>query len=322
MSLKTTLAWLLHPIERRIDLLKGERDGPVQIHSYGGYQTPDGTVLRGRILSVGRTSTVYENQSRFRNAWQFLRLFVTDERAQVPVRVLGTSITTNTDDEGYFHIVIPRDTALPDGPATVAVHGVKQTIEVFDTPSKASFGVISDIDDTMMRTGAHSIWLNLWTSITGNPTSREVFPDAIRLMSAYAAQGAQFFYVSSSPWNLHGYLREVFRRSGLPKGPMFLRDLGLSDTQFVTGTHDDHKGRAIETILTANPDLCFVLIGDTGQHDAEIYERIAANYPKRIARIILREPTSRARMKVKSAIEASRRRGFQVDVASTFDHLA
>ena len=69
---------------------------------------------------------------------------------------------------------------------------------------------------------------------------------------------------------------------------MFLRDYGISETQLITGTHGDHKGAAIDVILAAHPDLPFVLIGDTGQHDPIVYADAAERNPGRIRQVILR----------------------------------
>ena len=85
-------------------------------------------------------------------------------------------------------------------------------------------------------------------------------------------------------------LQASFHRTGLPLGPFFLRDLRISDTQFITGSHGHHKTASIELILAANPHLSFTLVGDTGQHDPHIYSDIVARHPGRIERVILRRP--------------------------------
>lgn len=126
--------------------------------------------------------------------------------------------------------------------------------------------------------------------MTGNAQSRHVYPDAVQLISNLHAGVNPVYYVSSSPWNIHGFLTEIFDRAGLVRGPKFLRDLGISDTKFITGTHGNHKGDAIDAILEANPDLSFILLGDTGQHDAHIYHDAILRHPNRIQKIILRAP--------------------------------
>nr|WP_272911493.1 App1 family protein [Loktanella sp. M215] len=69
-----------------------------------------------------------------------------------------------------------------------------------------------------------------------------------------------------------------------------MRDYGFGKDQFITGRHGDHKGSAIDRLLAAHPDLPVVLVGDTGQHDAQIYADAAVRHPGRIARVILRAP--------------------------------
>ena len=102
------------------------------------------------------------------------------------------------------------------------------------------------------------------------------------------------FYVSSSPWNLHHFLEAVFDRAGLVPGPMFLRDLGITADP-AENSHGGHKGAAIDTLMEANPELPFWLLGDTGQHDAEIYLDAARRHPGRVLRVALREPGPRPR---------------------------
>jgi len=99
---------------------------------------------------------------------------------------------------------------------------------------------------------------------------------------------------------------------------MFLRDYGISRTQFITGTHGDHKGQAIDTVLAANPDLSFILIGDTGQHDAHVYADTAKRHPGRIRRVILRQA---GRHRDDASINAMRADGVDVKVASSYDDL-
>jgi phosphatidate phosphatase APP1 len=87
---------------------------------------------------------------------------------------------------------------------------------------------------------------------------------------------------------MHAFLEGVFARAGLVRAPLFLRDLGLSDVQLVSATHGEHKGSVIDRLLAANPTLPFWLVGDTGQHDAEVYAAAALRHPDRILRVTLR----------------------------------
>jgi len=274
-----------------IDRMRGQRDTRRMIEPYVGYATPEHLVVRGRVLSAVRRSEVAPGQSLWTNFRQMVSLFLTDEVAGVTVRAQGAAAIS--DGEGYFTLLLPRTQTDGWVDVDVSIEDAKHTAvcPVLVPAPDAAFGVISDIDDTVLETGAYSLRRNLWTSMTGNAATRHVFPDAISFMAALSTQGRNpVFYVSSSPWNLHHFLERIFERTGLVRGPKFLRDLGISQSQFITGTHGDHKGSSIDVILAANPTLDFILVGDTGQHDAVVYRDAILRHGSRVKAVVLREP--------------------------------
>ena len=282
--MKLALARIAARIERAIVL---PRRRAVAIDPYVGYGIPDGVIVRGRVLASAPAAQATSPQNRWRNFRQMMGLFVTDEVAGATVAAEG--VTSQSDEEGYFALTLPRGGRSGRFSVTVSCGDFETECPVVLTTSDAAFGVISDVDDTMMATAAYSLWRNIWTSMTGNALTRHVFPDAVALLAQLQQEGRNpVFFVSSSPWNFHGFLQAVFARTGLPQAPMFLRDYGISETQFITGTHGDHKGQAIDTILAAHPDLSFVLVGDTGQHDATVYRDAVVRHPGRIAHVVLR----------------------------------
>ena len=313
--------------DRGLDRLLARRGGerPV-IEPYVGYATPGGIVARGRVLAALRRGEPLPTQSRWTNFRQMASLFLTGEVAGVTV-VSGRHEAVS-GPEGYFALHLDR----PEGPGWHDVHvrcaGFEEgeAVPVLVPRPDAAFGIISDIDDTMMHTGAYSLARNLWTTFTGNALTREVFPDAVELMAALHEDGRNpVFYVSSSPWNLHVFLVAVFARAGLPRGPKFLRDYGISKAGAVAPSHGTHKGAAIDTILAANPGLRFVLIGDTGQHDAEIYRDAARRHGRRIARVILRRPgpeADGADPESRAAMAEMREMGVEVIAAADFAGIA
>lgn len=317
MSVKSLAARLFHPLERLVERVFPGRAKPRVIDAYIGYATPDSLIARGRVLSGLRRHDPDPEQSRWVNLRQMISLFLTDEVANATVVQIGGTAKAVTDEEGYFTLVLPPDT----GTLRVAIRDVPESavdLPVIRPDPAADVGVISDIDDTLLETGAYSIWRNLWTTLTGNTATRRLHPDAVDLITRLHAGRNPVFYVSSSPWNLHFFLQQVFMRAGMVPGPMFLRDFGISETQFITGTHGDHKGAAIDTILSANPDLPFVLVGDTGQHDAEVYLAAARRHPGRVARVILRAPGPGADAADMVHVAALRDLGVPVAVAADY----
>ncbi|WP_306120217.1 MULTISPECIES: phosphatase domain-containing protein [unclassified Roseitalea] len=292
-------------LERVWDRLRPRKAAPEPvIEAYLGYATAEACVLRGRVLSANRFMAPIDTPSRWAAVRNMAGNFFTDELPGVRVAA-GTSEAV-TDEEGYFHFTIAR---LPPGTHSIALtspdHGCRTEATVMVPSPAARLGIISDIDDTVMKTGAHWLPRNLWTTATTLVSNREVFADTAALLETLHGGVNPVFYVSSSPWNLHRYLNTVFEANGVPKGPMFLRDLGVSETQFIKSSHGSHKGDAIDTILAANPTLDFVLIGDTGQHDASIYRDAVVRHGERIRHIVLRQAGRADRMDA-NALEAIR----------------
>lgn len=269
----------------------GRRSVPPVLEPYVGYETRTGWRLRARVLTSLRRSDPVPDQSRWTNLRQMVSLFVTDEVAGARVEAAGAAVLS--DAEGYVDVTVPAGSG--DGAWAAVPARLEDGGSVADLPVRrigaARHIVISDIDDTMIRTGAHSLWRNLWTTFTGSALTRQVHADAVALMVDLSeAERNPVFYVSSSPWNLHDFLQRIFAAAGLPRGPMFLRDLGVSDGGGIGDGHKDHKGGAIDRILADVPDLPVFLLGDTGQEDARIYRTVIARHPGRVRGVALREP--------------------------------
>lgn len=293
------------------------------IDAYVGYATPSQIILRGRVLSELRHTTPLSGQSKLANLRQMFGMFLTDEVRDATVRCNGVSV--QTDEEGYFTLPLPYDARTGWSVEQVSVEGRADTVAcpVMVPDDDAKFMVISDIDDTMIETGAYSIVRNLYTSFTGNSTSRLAFPDAIEMMNILSEDGTNpIYYVSSSPWNMHDFLQDVFENAKLVRGPMFLRDLGLSPTKFITEGHGNHKGASIDVILNANPNLPVILLGDTGQHDARIYCEVVKRHKDRIMAVGLRTPGPGLDAADHADLGALRATGVMVYAAPDFAGLA
>lgn len=310
-------------LEKVLDRLRGHRDPRRIIEPYIGYATPEHLVVRGRVLSALRRNAPLPAQSSWVNFKQMVSLFLTDEVAAVELFAQG--VTGITDEEGYFTLLLPRSEQRGWVEVEVFITGRDgaTTCPVLVAQEDARIAVVSDIDDTVLETGAYSLARNLWTTFTGNAKTRRVFPDAVTYTHEITENGRNpIYYVSSSPWNLHNFLQEVFNAAGVIKGPTFLRDLGISETQFITGTHGDHKGSSIDVLMAANPDLRFVLTGDTGQHDAFVYRDAILRHPGRVLGVVLREPGPGPDAKSRDAMEDIRATGVMLLHGPDFSGMA
>ncbi|MEX2174558.1 MAG: App1 family protein [Pirellulaceae bacterium] len=148
--------------------------------------------------------------------------------------------------------------------------------------------VISDIDDTLKhsyvackRTLLANTFLRRYEAIAGMSD----------LFRQWAAKGAAFHYVSSSPWQLYGHLADHLAQEGFPDGSFHLRAFRLRDhlMRRLLMLRRSGKAAVIRGILQTFPQRRFVLVGDSGEIDPEIYGVLARRFPQQVAGIYIRQ---------------------------------
>ena len=231
--------------------------------------------------------------------------------ADLAVGYARTTHAMKADDEGFFsgRIDLPAPIATESewnmyqvdllAPARPGVDRAKGSGEILIPSSSARFGVISDIDDTVIQTGVSNLLQAARAVILGNAHTRLPFPGVAAFYEALrnGVDGNDknpIFYVSSSPWNIYDVITEFMDLRKIPRGPLLLRDWDIGFGALSSSRHFDHKGDAIRNIMQLYPDLPFILLGDTSQHDPEIYRQIVSEFPRRVMAIYIRDVTRNA----------------------------
>jgi len=292
---------------------------PLQIIAFRTYGTKNHLYLRGRALEDETIDL--EKKGAFKllfNAW---KRFETDEIRNTELRVkIGNDIFyyTKTDNNGYFSI----DESVEDLSNYVNEAGwlklefsykekqLKRTIqsenrfpaEMLIPSSSASFAVASDIDDTILHTGLTStlkwrVLLNTLLTSAGKRLPLDGAPEFYHLLhrGKTGQEANPIFYVSHSPWNLYRYLKLFLKKNNFPKGPIILRNFP-SPFSKKDKNEKPQKQKEIINLLKTYPKLKFILIGDSGEHDPDIYMEIAKAYPNRILAIYLRSVAHKKKM--------------------------
>ncbi len=152
------------------------------------------------------------------------------------------------------------------------------------------FSVISDIDDTIKITEVADR-----TAMMRNTFCRpfRAVPGMAELYRRWAAEGAYFHYVSASPWQLYPALSDFLASAGFPSGSFHQRLFRLKDSTALALLESpvESKSETIESILAAFGQRQFILVGDSGEQDPEIYGAAARAHPEQIARILIRNVT-------------------------------
>lgn len=266
-----------------------------RIDAYGGHGGRHGVVVRGRVLDDPPPTEAVEGEGLGAALRRSLGQFATDELPGVPLRVtVGDAVgETETDREGYFRIELQPSAVIGPwergrvelaAPYRGLAPGFRTEVAVRVPGPDARFGVISDVDDTIVETGVQRVGEMLLQTFAGSALTRTPFEGAPELYRDLAAGDRNpVFYVSSSPWNLHAFLAAFLRHRDFPIGPLLLRDL--------IGTRDGRarKHHRIEEVLRLHPQLEFVLIGDSGEKDPAVYADVVRSHPGRIRAVYIRE---------------------------------
>ena len=322
--------------KRRFGLLD-----PFEILPYRGHGTPLEVFLKGRVLEESGISRAGQNDTLWHNLRNMARRFASDEVAGARVRASfrGLQAETVADKEGFFEVrfrlpepleglsdwyPVELDLLSPASPGGGAVRSTGQVL----VPRGARIGVISDIDDTVVLSSATNVLKMAWIVVRNNAHTRLPFEGVAAFYRALQGgpDGGAFnpiFYVSSSPWNIYDVLEDFLDVHGVPAGPLFLKDWSLS----VLNKHRAHKLEVIRTLLGTYPELPFVLIGDSGEEDPEIYLQTVREHPGRITAIYIRDVTSAERdAEVRALADEARSLGTEMipvpDTATAAEHAA
>ena len=269
---------------------------PAIILPYLGYGTSDKLALCGRVLQDEGFRPARDAERRWRNLVDFVKRLESDELPGARLRATfgGTSVETVSDSEGYFRVEFEAPGSPPgwhDIRLELVDLAAAETGRVLVPPLDAEFGVISDLDDTVIQSNVTRKLRMLVKLAVSNAHTRKPFEGVAAFYRALHRGRNPFFYVSKSPHNLYSPLVEFLRHQQLPAGPLLLRDFGLR-------TKKDHKAKAIENILSTYPALGFILVGDSGEEDPEIYTEILIRFPERIRVVYIRSiDRSPARLK-------------------------
>lgn len=301
-------------IEDRWDELRGALttkmglNDPIQIVPFRTYGTVNRMYVKGRVLEDKKIARAADKDTVLNNLVNMYKRFESDEvpGAKLKIVMPDEQHEVITDKEGYFVLkltpkapIINEDlwhkipVELLNAPIPFGT-GIISQAEVMIPPSDSEYGIISDIDDTIVKTNATSLLAMGRTTFLNNAKTRLPFPGVKEFYKALqlgrnGKRNNPVFYVSSSPWNLYDLLIDFLDLNQIPAGPLLLRDFGFDNHKKEESGHMGHKMKEIKQILEAYPNLNFVLIGDSGQEDPVIYSEVVKLFPGRILSIYIRD---------------------------------
>jgi phosphatidate phosphatase APP1 len=272
--------------------------------SYTGYGSPDFVRVLGRVvLSRNHDEPIAADaQASLRELYgaeeeqRGWRVFITAPALGVPVTVsVGErQVRTRSDRSGYVDVVV-RSPGLEPGwhDVTLSAEGaepVRGSVRVIGPD--VTFGLVSDIDDTVMITALPRPLIAAWNTFVRHEQARHIVPGMAPLYRTLLDEqpGSPIFYLSTGAWNTAPTLTRFLKRHGYPAGPLLMTDWGPTNSGWFR-SGQEHKRAALHRLAREFPHIRWILVGDDGQHDPRIYGDFARDRPDLVEAIAIRELT-------------------------------
>ncbi len=267
-----------------------------QTIAYQGYGSTGWVRVLGRVLLTRKPAPGSRAEHAARNGTQNVRGWraftsVPVQYTEVEITIGGVTTRVKADRGGLIDTVV--DVKLSPGWHTAVLRAegtepVETLIQVIGADAK--FGIVSDIDDTVMVTALPRPFLALWNTFVLSERARMATPGMAVLLDRLTLEhpDAPVIYLSTGPWNAAPTLARFLNRNMYPSGALLLTDWGLTqDRWFRSG--QEHKHRNLERLAKEFPDVRWLLIGDNGQHDEQIYSGFARENAYKVAAIAIRQ---------------------------------
>jgi phosphatidate phosphatase APP1 len=282
---------LLRALLNRWLLRRGWRPAVLPFAGYGsaGEGGGDGWVrLLGRVLLTPPGSP-----RRARATVRGWRRFLSAPAPGVPVAVTigGARHDLVSGRDGYLDVVLPASVPAGRAEAVLGVAGAPPVAApLYVVGADGGTGIVSDIDDTVVVTALPRPLRAFWNTFVRQETSRVPVPGMPLLYHALldAHPGAFVVYLSTGPWNVAPALEQFLARHGYPPGPLLLTDWGPTTSGWFRSGRE-HKLTQLRRLLDELPAVSWILVGDDGQHDPEIYTRVGEEFPGRVRGVLIRQ---------------------------------
>lgn len=294
---------------RRRRQAKPPRVRCLKIDVYDGYGTSEALCVTGRLFSDRRVDEVDEHDSRLRNLVNTSKRFITNEAEAVWVQVHlhGQVQEVQTDQEGRFRVVFRNIQNIPYGIHPVKVQLAPRNAQLLQAEIGVGnfilhdvhsdrVSIISDIDDTILLTEATSkvrLLKNVFLKNYLTQGAVEGMSDLYRAIH-YGPEGDGYdatHYVSSSPVHLYSRINQFLDHQRFPSGSIDLKNIGLRKGADSLFEHEKYKLGRLTRIFDTFPQRRFVLFGDSGEHDPEIYRQLSQLYPGKVMAIYIHNVT-------------------------------
>lgn len=277
------------------------------LHIHGSIFAPTRRHIRKHVLlKLFKTIVKPENDAQIKRRFKDradLFLNVSKKNKSVPIAIAESEVVLpKSAPNGHFNttLTIHEDVLRPsistDQFGRQFVHFCAYLPEedertfsgAIELIQQTGLSVISDIDDTIKVTNVADR-----RELLANTFTREFqsVPEMCPVYQKFADSGVSFHYVSSSPWPLYQPIVDWLDQDAFPVGSLHLRNMRLSELRrdWKRQRAFESKKGTIERLLRDYPNRHFILVGDSGERDTELYTNIAQTFGDQVRHIAIRD---------------------------------
>lgn len=271
----------------------GQAPKAAHITFYSGYASGVGGKVYGRVSKGPPDAAPKPGESIIKRVEE--TLLELDARAlhhaQVEVQVGGQTMTVQSDARGFLEFALPQNLPPPAVSLQIRLRQpgyeaspVATHLPVFD--NEPGLALISDVDDTLLDSQVTDKTKLAANAIVRSTWELETFDEVPQTLSRFA-HDKPVFYLSGSPWGFHDRIRSFFERMGFPKGTLVLKRFSAEPLLDQMAFKYPH----LKELFAALPKRRFLLFGDSGEKDPEIYARLRLENPTQVADIYIHHIT-------------------------------
>jgi len=267
--------------------------GKDNIIIYSAFANSKSAIIKGRAQEKKELLKATKEDGFFSNLVKSFNLVNNDElKNKTIIAVIDDfEYKIKTDDEGYFTFeIIDIKKPLKMGYKKIGIH-LENNVNIHETNltvitkelDEKIVGIISDIDDTVLISNVTE-WIDLAVNSLGtNFKQRKVVPtmkDRFNLILNTNPKSvpSTLFFVSGSPRKFLIPIESFLEYNSFPKHNTFLKEINLFDDFSQTS----YKTSTITSIIALYPNIEWILYGDSGESDQEIYQGIKDDFPKQV----------------------------------------
>ena len=248
--------------------LMRRRDWGTRVLALTGYGSTDRVRVLGRVLITRRpykpagadaraTWLELRTAENERRGWRF---FFTTPAIGEPVTVMigDREYRTRTDRSGMIDLTIVEHGLEPGWHdlRLLSPRAAETTAAVHIVDPEQTFGIVSDIDDTIITTMMPRPMIAAYNTFFRHEGTRHAVPGMATMYRELLEQhpGAPIVYVSTGAWNAVPPLMRFLRRAGYPMGPMLMTDWGPTNTGWFR-SGQDHKRACLHRLARELPHV-------------------------------------------------------------------